>query len=268
MESGGGSEYALACNSDLPEEMGNIWSGHSPSFADCIERCDNTASCTAATFKDQARTNSTNCLLQAVLLGRAINPTPRNGSTLAYKTASTKCAALLTQGRRVQLPERRDYTLQCKTDVMIETALRLTYTGSMNECLIACDNEEGCAAISYRESDQRCTLTSAGKADKFVSSDATDVAYLTALDINKPLEKELTGSWGHTIDFPVIPVAVALLPNSQKLLAWSADYEDDYTITYNNTEGRFTHFAEMDISTQQVTVEKVANTHHVSSPAV
>ena len=65
-----------------------------------------------------------------------------------------------------------------------------------------------------------------------------------------------SGSWGPTINFPIVPVAAAVLPGN-KLLAWSA-YSP---IAYSKDKG-YTQFAIMDLSTGKVSPAQVLNTGH------
>lgn len=257
-------EYALACNADLAIGMGEISNNHTNTIIDCINLCEATSSCTAVAFSSNTvGPDSTNCQLKAILIGRAIVPEPSNGTTLAYVTASTSCEALLAQGRRVQLPGQRDYTLQCNADASAQADILVSYTGSLNECLALCDRQSGCNAVAYRESDQKCSQKSLDKSSNLTTSGDVDVAYLTdlALGVAFP-DKDQTGVWGPTIPFPVIPVAAALIPNSNKVFVWSADFVDDYTLTKNSSDGRFTYFATMDIVTGEVSEQFVSNTHH------
>ena len=64
------------------------------------------------------------------------------------------------------------------------------------------------------------------------------------------------GSWGPTINFPIIPVAAALLPGN-RLLTWSA-YSPT---TYVDTKG-YTQVSILDLTTGKVTQTVVANTGH------
>ncbi|MET4093097.1 galactose oxidase-like domain-containing protein, partial [Arthrobacter sp. UYCu712] len=64
------------------------------------------------------------------------------------------------------------------------------------------------------------------------------------------------GSWGPTINFPIIPVAAALLPGN-RMLTWSA-----YSPTsYVGTKG-YTQTSILDLTTGKVTQKEVANTGH------
>lgn len=257
-------EYALACNADLAIGMGEISNNHTNTIIDCINLCEATSSCTAVAFSsNNVGPDSTNCQLKSILIGRAIVPEPSNGTTLAYVTASTSCEALRAQGRRVQLPGQRDYTLQCNSDASAQADILVSYTGSLNGCLALCDRQSGCNAVAYRESDQKCSQKSLDKSSNLTTSGDVDVAYLTdlALGVAFP-DKDQTGVWGPTIPFPVIPVAAALIPNSNKVFVWSADFVDDYTLTKNSSDGRFTYFATMDIVTGEVSEQFVSNTHH------
>lgn len=66
------------------------------------------------------------------------------------------------------------------------------------------------------------------------------------------------GQWGPTIDFPVIPVAAALLPESGKLLVWSALNDTSF-----QTGGKgITQTAIYDPATASVTQYTVNNTGH------
>ncbi|KIV81247.1 hypothetical protein PV11_08673 [Exophiala sideris] len=244
--------------------MGEISNHHTNTIIDCIQLCETTVSCSAVAFSsDDVGPDATNCQLKAILIGRAINPEPSNGTTLAYLYASTRCEALLAQGRRVQLLGQRDYTLQCNTDTTAEDDIVVTYTGSLNECMALCDRQSACNAVAYRESDQRCSQKSLDKSSNLQASSDVDMAYVTPLELGIAFpDKDQTGAWGPTVAFPIIPVAAALIPNSNKVFVWSADFVDDYTLTKNSSDGRFTYFATMDIVTGEVSEQFVSSTHH------
>ncbi len=64
------------------------------------------------------------------------------------------------------------------------------------------------------------------------------------------------GSWGPTINFPLVPAAAALLPGN-KLLTWSA-YSP---ITYGGSRG-YTQTSILDLATGQVSQTQISNTGH------
>ncbi|WP_426978402.1 discoidin domain-containing protein [Pseudarthrobacter sp. O4] len=64
------------------------------------------------------------------------------------------------------------------------------------------------------------------------------------------------GSWGPTINFPIVPVAGALLPGN-KLLTWSA-----YSPTAHGGDRGYTQTSILDLATGKVTQAQVANTGH------
>jgi galactose oxidase len=66
----------------------------------------------------------------------------------------------------------------------------------------------------------------------------------------------VVGKWGPTIGFPLVPVAVALLPGN-KLLTWSADEN----LNYNVVKG-VTQTAILNLTTGQVTQVSITNTNH------
>jgi galactose oxidase len=65
------------------------------------------------------------------------------------------------------------------------------------------------------------------------------------------------GEWGPTIGFPLIPVAVALLPHDQ-LLMWSADQD----LAYGGSADAYTQTAILDLTTGVVSPETVVDTDH------
>ena len=70
----------------------------------------------------------------------------------------------------------------------------------------------------------------------------------------------VVGSWGQTIGLPLVPVAVAPLPND-KLLMWSADQDDAFSA--QDTPGQnFTRWAILDLSTGQVSASTVTSTNY------
>lgn len=236
--------------------MGDIDSLHASSLDECIGLCDTTSQCTAVSFVPGSQT----CELKAIVIGRGINPQPSNTTTLAYFAAQTSCKALLKQGRRVKLLGQRDYTLDCDADAP-HSDLKVVYVGSLNECMVACDTETGCTGVSYREDDQRCVLKRI-ESSAAVPAVGVDLAYLTVLADDFPA-KDRTGVWGPTIDFPVIPVAAAPIPNSNRVIVWSADYADDYT-RMDPTSTK-TLFAFWDFITGEKSSETVWQTQHVSA---
>jgi len=68
----------------------------------------------------------------------------------------------------------------------------------------------------------------------------------------------VVGQWGPTIGFPLIPVAVALIPGD-KLLMWSADQELSYDQTH---QAQYTQTAILNLATGAVSSATVSNTAH------
>ena len=66
------------------------------------------------------------------------------------------------------------------------------------------------------------------------------------------------GLWGQMIDFPVVPVAAALIPSTGNVLAWSSYSGDDF----NNSPGGETDTALYNIATGVVTQNEVTNVQH------
>lgn len=66
------------------------------------------------------------------------------------------------------------------------------------------------------------------------------------------------GAWGPTIDFPLVPVAIALLPNTGKVLTWSS-YDGSY---FTGSPGGKTVTATYDPNSQVVSQRIVTNTDH------
>jgi galactose oxidase len=69
-------------------------------------------------------------------------------------------------------------------------------------------------------------------------------------------DPSVTGVWGPTMGFPIVPAASALLPNG-KLLTWSAYAADNF----GGANG-YTQTAVMDLATGQIGQRKVENTGH------
>ncbi|KFG81458.1 galactose oxidase precursor [Metarhizium anisopliae] len=69
-----------------------------------------------------------------------------------------------------------------------------------------------------------------------------------------------TGQWGPLIKFPIVPVAVALVPESGNMIAWSSSWRDRWTFT---GDGK-TYTALYDVKTGQVTeaLIEASNTKH------
>jgi galactose oxidase len=66
------------------------------------------------------------------------------------------------------------------------------------------------------------------------------------------------GSWGPTIDFPIVPVAVAVEPTSGNVLTWSSWAKDDFT----NSPGGMTLTATYNPASGIVSQRTVTNTNH------
>ncbi|KAH6711607.1 kelch domain-containing protein [Leptodontidium sp. MPI-SDFR-AT-0119] len=66
------------------------------------------------------------------------------------------------------------------------------------------------------------------------------------------------GQWGPLIQFPAVPVAVALLPETGNLLAWSAGWKNDWTFAGNGN----TYYATYDTKTGNVTQGLYEDTKH------
>jgi len=71
-------------------------------------------------------------------------------------------------------------------------------------------------------------------------------------------DPSVVGQWGPTIGFPLIPVAVALLPGD-KLLMWSADSELNFDST---DDEQYTQTAILNLATGDVSTDTVSNTAH------
>ena len=73
-----------------------------------------------------------------------------------------------------------------------------------------------------------------------------------------PPERATAGSWGLTIDFPLIPVSAAIEWASGRLLVWSSFSPSQFT----DSNGQQTVTAVYDPATQLVTQRTVSNTGH------
>ena len=67
------------------------------------------------------------------------------------------------------------------------------------------------------------------------------------------------GKWGPTIDFPIVPVAVAVEPKTGKVLAWSSYSPNTFV---GNQNGGYTFTSTWDPNTKVVTERVVSNTGH------
>ncbi|PWW66821.1 galactose oxidase [Actinokineospora spheciospongiae] len=94
-------------------------------------------------------------------------------------------------------------------------------------------------------------LTEAGNRGPWSSAAEIDVLAASAAP-----DASVTGLWGATVGFPIVPVASALLPNN-KLLTWSAYAADNF----GGSNG-YTQTAIMDLTTGQVTQRRIDNTGH------
>jgi galactose oxidase len=68
----------------------------------------------------------------------------------------------------------------------------------------------------------------------------------------------VVGEWGPTIGFPLVPVAVALIPGD-KLLMWSADSEFNFD---SSDDEQYTQTAILNLATGDVSASTVSNTAH------
>ncbi|MFZ0665395.1 MAG: discoidin domain-containing protein, partial [Acidimicrobiales bacterium] len=105
----------------------------------------------------------------------------------------------------------------------------------------------------------------AGSGTSVTASDVTlygmpqEEAASDAAPESKPsTNPSISGSWGSTIGFPLIPVAAALLPDNQ-LLTWSADADETFAVP--NTVN-YTQTAILNLNTGVVTQVEVSNTDH------
>ena len=71
-------------------------------------------------------------------------------------------------------------------------------------------------------------------------------------------DPSVVGEWGPTIGFPLVPVAVALIPGD-KLLMWSADQELNWD---PSNDEQYTQTAILDLATGAVSTATVSNTAH------
>lgn len=87
-------------------------------------------------------------------------------------------------------------------------------------------------------------------------SSAAEISVSFASGYNAPSAS--LGKWGETIDFPIVPVAAALLHDTGKVLTWSAYAANDFT----NGPGGKTVTATYDPATGTVSQRIVTNTQH------
>lgn len=96
------------------------------------------------------------------------------------------------------------------------------------------------------------------------SSEANGNQWGSAAEINveeapgPPPNPAGVGSWGPTIDFPLVPVAIALEPTTGKVLTWSS-YDGSY---FTGSPGGKTVTATYDPNSQIVSQRIITNTNH------
>lgn len=96
------------------------------------------------------------------------------------------------------------------------------------------------------------------------SSEANGNQWGSAAEINveeapgPPPNPAGVGSWGPTIDFPLVPVAIALQPTTGKVLTWSS-YDGSY---FTGSPGGKTVTATYDPNSQIVSQRIITNTNH------
>lgn len=98
------------------------------------------------------------------------------------------------------------------------------------------------------------SLSEAGGRDSSMSLAELNVYEGTAL----PPAPATAGSWGLTIDFPVIPVSAAIEWSSGRLLVWSSFSPSNFV----GASGHQTATAIYDPATQLVSARTVTNTNH------
>ena len=89
-----------------------------------------------------------------------------------------------------------------------------------------------------------------------VPGGGTGTSSPTATSTTTPPPSTSAGSWGPVLNFPLVPVAAALLPGN-KMLTWSAYLVDNF----GGNNGR-TQTAILDINTGVITARQVSNTGH------
>ena len=82
------------------------------------------------------------------------------------------------------------------------------------------------------------------------------VAFVAATHVVEAIE-DLYGEWGPTIQFPLVPVAAAVIPQTGKLLVWSSDDNMDFA-----GNSGITKTATYDPTTKDVSPLTVSNTNH------
>ena len=97
-------------------------------------------------------------------------------------------------------------------------------------------------------------LTEAGNRGPWAS--AAEIHPLISTSYTPPPPSQ--GRWGEVIEFPLVPVLIALVPGQGKILAWSSYAPDSYA---QDKRGQ-TVTATYDPATGFVTQETVTNTHH------
>ena len=98
-------------------------------------------------------------------------------------------------------------------------------------------------------------VTEAGGRGAWAS--ASDIQIFTAASFTP--EPKALGQWGPTIDFPVVPVAAAVLHDTGKVLVWSAWKKDDFV---NSNSAGFTFTAIYDPASGVTTQRRVSETKH------
>ena len=98
-------------------------------------------------------------------------------------------------------------------------------------------------------------LTEAGNRGPWASAAELAVSYASGYTAPNPAT---AGLWGETIDFPIVPVAAAVLHDSGEVLTWSA-YEAD---TFGGSSGTVTLTATYNPATGAVSQRAVTNTNH------
>lgn len=90
-----------------------------------------------------------------------------------------------------------------------------------------------------------------------IGSNAASISELQIYDIDDPQRAMNGGSWGPTIDLPVVAVSGAVIPGTGEVLVWSSWAKDDYL----NSRG-YTLTALWNPANNTVTQRKVQETNH------
>jgi len=138
--------YNITCGVDHTNS--DLTSATTSTFQACIELCDNTSSCTAATFTGASGgAGSGTCYMKSGLPISAASATA-NVNSASYSSTLPALSCPGTDTQTYDLTNGAQAVMECFQDHNGGDA-SMTITSTMEACIILCGNTNGCVAVSY-----------------------------------------------------------------------------------------------------------------------